>query len=48
LEIGKRLKNTLALDHRGRTETTVLLEEPEVLDTGTIQEDEKGAKAEAE
>jgi hypothetical protein len=45
-EIGKRLKNALA--HRGRTETTVLLEEPEVLDAETIQEDEKSAKAEAE
>jgi NAD(P)-dependent dehydrogenase (short-subunit alcohol dehydrogenase family) len=44
--IGKRLKNALA--HRGRTETTVLLEEPEALDAETIQEDEKAAKAEAE
>jgi ribonuclease HI len=44
--IGKRLKNALAL--RGRTETTVLLEEPEALDARTIQEDEKAAKAEAE
>jgi ribonuclease HI len=45
-EIGKRLKNALA--YRGRTETTVLLEEPEALDAKTIQEDEKAAKAEAE
>jgi hypothetical protein len=47
-EIGRRLKNALALARRGRTETTVLLEEPEVLDAETIQEDEKTAKAEAE
>jgi ribonuclease HI len=40
------LKNALA--HRGRTETTVLLEEPEALDAETVQEDEKSAKAEAE
>jgi ribonuclease HI len=45
-EIGKRLKNALA--YRGRTETTVLLEEPEALDAETIQEDEKSAKTEAE
>jgi ribonuclease HI len=45
-EIGKRLKNALA--HRRRTETTVLLEEPEALYAKTIQEDEKVAKAEAE
>jgi hypothetical protein len=44
--IGKRRKNALA--HRGRTETTVLLEEPEALDAKTMQEDEKMAKAEAE
>jgi ribonuclease HI len=44
--IGKWLKNALA--HRGRTETTVLLEEPEALEADTIQEDEKAAKAEAE
>jgi len=44
--IGKMLKNALA--HVGRTETTVLLKEPEVLDAETIQEDEKSAKAEAE
>jgi ribonuclease HI len=46
--IGKRLKNALVLAHRGRTETTVLLEEPEALNTETIQDDEKTAKAEAE
>jgi ribonuclease HI len=46
--IGRRLKNTLALAHRGRTETTVLLEDPETLDAETIQQDEKAAKAEAE
>jgi len=44
--IGGRLKNALA--HRGSTETTVLLEEPEALVTETIQKDEKIAKAEAE
>jgi len=44
--IAGRLKNALA--HRGRTETTVLLEEPEALDAETIQENEKTAKAEAE
>jgi ribonuclease HI len=32
--IGNRLKNALA--HKGRTETTVLLEELEALDTETI------------
>jgi len=46
--IGKRLKNSLTLAHRGTTETTVLLEDPEALDAATIQEDEKAAKAEAE
>jgi ribonuclease HI len=46
--IGKGLKNDLALAHRGRTETTVLLEEPEALDAETIQDDEKTAKVEAE
>jgi hypothetical protein len=45
-EIGERLKNALA--HRGRRETTVLLEEPEALDAETIQEDEKAAKTAAE
>jgi ribonuclease HI len=48
--IGKRLKNALA--HKGRTESTVLLEEPEALDAETIQEDaiqedEKSATAKA-
>jgi hypothetical protein len=33
-EIGKRLEN--ALEYSGRVETTVLLEEPEVLDAETI------------
>jgi ribonuclease HI len=46
--IGRRLKNALVLAHRGRTETTILLEEPEALDAETISEDEKAAKAEAE
>jgi len=44
--IGGRLKNALA--HRGITEITVLLKEPDALDAETIQEDEKTAKAEAE
>jgi hypothetical protein len=44
-EIRKRLKNALA--HRGRTATTVLLEELEPLDAETIRDDEKAAKAEA-
>jgi ribonuclease HI len=44
--IGKCVKNALA--YRGRMETIVLLEEPEVLDAETIQGDEKGAKADAE
>jgi ribonuclease HI len=42
------LKNALALVHRGRTETTVLLVDPEALDAETIQEDEKTAKIEVE
>jgi len=46
--IGGRLKNALALAHRGRTESTVLLEEPEALEAETIQEDQESAKAEAE
>jgi ribonuclease HI len=46
--IGRRTKNALALAHRGKTETTILLEEPEALDAETIQEDEKTAKIEAE
>jgi ribonuclease HI len=44
--IGKRLEN--ALGYAGRTEATVLLEEPEAFDAETIQEDEKAAKIEAE
>jgi hypothetical protein len=44
----RRTKNALALAHRGTTETTILLEDPEVLDADTISEDEKAAKAEAE
>jgi hypothetical protein len=47
-EIGRRLKNALALAQRGRTETTVLFEDPEALEAEAIQEDEKMAKAEAE
>jgi hypothetical protein len=46
--IGRRLKNTLKLAHRGSTETTILLEDPETLNTETIQEDEKAAKVETE
>jgi hypothetical protein len=46
--IAKGLKNALVLAHWGRTETTVLLEESELLDAETIQEDEKAAKAEVE
>jgi hypothetical protein len=46
--IGRRLKNALAVAHRGRTETIVLLVDPEALDAETIQEDEKTAKIEAE
>jgi hypothetical protein len=46
--IGRRLKNALVLAHRGSTEITVLLEDPEALEAETIQEDEKAAKAEAE
>jgi hypothetical protein len=34
--IGRRLKNALTLAHRGRTETTVLLEDPEEFDVETI------------
>jgi hypothetical protein len=46
--IGRRTKIALALAHRGKTETTTLLEEPEALDAATILEDEKAAKVEAE
>jgi hypothetical protein len=44
--IGKRLE--CALGHSSRTESTVLLEEPEALNADTIQEDEVAAKTEAE
>ena len=44
--IGRRLTNALA--HRGRTESTVLLEEPVTLDAELLQEEEAEAKAEAE
>jgi ribonuclease HI len=46
--IGGRTKNALAIARRGRTETMILLQEPETLDAETIAEDEKAAKAEAE
>jgi ribonuclease HI len=46
--LGRRSKNALALAHRSRTETTILVEEPEALDGETILEDEKSAKTEAE
>ena len=36
--IGRRLTNSLA--YTGRTETTVLLEEPETLDAELLQEEE--------
>jgi hypothetical protein len=44
--IGKRLE--CALGYAGRTESTVLLEEPEALDAEVIQEDEAAAKAATE
>jgi len=44
--IGRRLTNALA--YAGRTESTVLLEEPETLDTELLQEEEAEVKAEAE
>jgi hypothetical protein len=44
--IGRRLE--AALGNTGRTETTILLEEPETLDAETIQQDEAAAKREAE
>jgi len=44
--IGRRLTNALA--DAGRTESTVLLEEPETLDAELLQEEEAEAKAEAE
>jgi hypothetical protein len=45
-EIGKRLKSSLG--YSDRTETTVLLEEPEALNAETVQEDKAMAKTEAE
>jgi len=45
-EIGRRLTNALA--YAGRTESTILLEEPEALDAELLQEEEAEAKAEAE
>jgi len=45
-EIGRRLTNALA--YTGRTESTILLEELEILDAELLQEEEAGAKAEAE
>jgi uncharacterized protein YegL len=47
-EIGRGLKNALALEHQGRTGTTVPLDDPETLNAETIQEDKMSAKAEAE
>jgi len=44
--IGRRLMEALA--YAGRTERTVLLEEPETLDAGLLQEEEAEAKGEAE
>ena len=44
--IGRRLTNALA--HRGQTESTVLLEEPEILDAELRQEEEAEARVEAE
>jgi len=44
--IGRRLVN--ALTYTGRTESTVLLEEPETLDVELIQEEQAAAKAAAE
>ena len=44
--IGRRLTNALA--YTGRTESTVLLEEPETLEAELLQEEEAEAKAEAE
>ena len=44
--IGRRLTNALACG--GRTESTVLLEEPETLDAELLQQEEAEAKAEAE
>jgi len=44
--VGRRLEN--ALGYSGSVETTVLLEDPEILDAKVIQEDEAAAKGEAE
>jgi len=44
--IGQRLSNALA--YTGLTEEVVLLEDPETLDTELMQEEEEGAKEEAE
>ena len=44
--IARRLTNALA--YAGRTESLVLLEEPETLDAELLQEEEAEAKAEAE
>jgi hypothetical protein len=44
--IGKRLER--ALENSGRTESTVMLEEPEAFDAGMMQENEAAAKMEAE
>jgi len=44
--IGRRPINTFA--HAGRTERTVLLEEPETLDAELFQEEEEEKKAKAE
>jgi len=44
--IGRRLTDALA--YTGRTESTVLLEEPETLDAELLQEEEAEAKADAE
>jgi len=46
IAIDRRLTNALA--HAGRTESTVLLEEPETLIAELLQEEEAEAKAEAE
>ena len=45
-KIGQRLTNTLG--YTGRVESTILLEDPETLDTMLAQEEEKEAKKEAE
>ena len=45
-EIGRSLTNALA--YTGRTESTILLEEPETLDAELLQEEEAEAKTEVE